>query len=144
MKRIVSMAAIAATAFIFAMCNNNGNIPVESNWEVEHIYVEGSEIAPSADHNATLAFLKDGKIAGDSGCNRFFGNFSEEKNTLKFENVGSTRMMCPDMAFETAFLQTLSNTASYRMGDNGTLTLKDNNGNIIAILKEIAPVALEN
>lgn len=137
------MVAITAAAFMSTMCKSNGNIPVESNWEVEHIYAEGSEIAPPAGHDATLAFLKDGKIAGDTGCNRFFGDFSAEKSTLKFENVGSTRMMCPDMAFETAFLQAISNTAAYNIG-NGSLALKDSNGNIIALLKEIEPVALEN
>ena len=87
------MVAITATAFMFAMCNSNGNIPVESNWEVEYIYSDGAVIAPPAEHEASLAFLKDNKIAGATGCNRFFGDFTAQEGKLKLENVGSTRMM---------------------------------------------------
>ena len=137
------MAAIAATAVIFAMCNNNGNIPVESNWEVEYVVSEGSEIVPPAEHNATMAFLKDSKIAGETGCNRFFGNFTINEENIKFDNMGSTRMMCPEMGFETAYLQAIANTVSYNRS-KGILELKDINGNITVLLKEIEPVAMEN
>ncbi len=137
------MAAIAASAFMFAMCNNNGNIPVESNWEVEYVYSDGAEIAPPAEHEATLAFLKDSRIAGTTGCNRFFGDFTAQEGNLKLENVGSTRMMCPDMAFETAYLGAIANSVAYTVS-NDELALKDNNGNITVLLKKIEPVAMGN
>lgn len=143
MRKFFYLVALLATAFTFSMCNNNCNIPVESNWQVEYICTDGTEIVPPAEHNATLAFLKDSKIAGNTGCNRFFGNFSTEERKLKMENIGSTRMMCPDMNFENAYLQAISNTVSYEI-NNTRLVLKDINGNITAVLNEIEPVTTEN
>ena len=137
------MVAIMSAAFMCSMCSSNGNIPVESNWKVEYVVSDGYEVVPPAEHNATMAFLKDSKIAGETGCNRFFGNFTINGENIKFDNMGSTRMMCPEMGFETAYLQAIANTASYNRC-KGKLELKDINGNITVLLKEIEPVALEN
>lgn len=134
---------MAAAIFIFSMCSNKSGIPIESNWELEYIYTDGKEMTPPAEHNASLAFLKDSKISGETGCNRFFGDFAVNGASLKFENMGSTRMMCPQMEFENAYLQTISNVASYTISKN-QLILKDNAGNIVALLNKIEPVALEN
>lgn len=143
MKKFMYQLAILIAPFAFAMCSENGNIPVESNWELEYIYSNGSEMAPPEEHNATIAFLKDSQMAGDTGCNRFFGNFAATDNTLEFNNVGCTRMMCPQMQFENAFLSTIEKTASYNVSKD-QLVLKDSLGNIIALLKKIEPVAQEN
>ena len=143
MRKILSIVASMATAFVYVMCSNNGNIPIETNWEVEYICSDNKEMAPPADHQATLAFLGDSKISGTTGCNRFFGEFSVKGENLNFDNVGSTRMMCPDMAFETAFIDAVAKTCTFTInGDH--LTLKDNSGNIVALLKKIEPIALEN
>lgn len=143
MRRFVYPLAMAAAIFIFSMCSNKSGIPIESNWELEYIYTDGKEMTPPAEHNASLAFLKDSKISGETGCNRFFGDFAVNGASLKFENMGSTRMMCPQMEFENAYLQTISNVASYTISKN-QLILKDNAGNIVALLNKIEPVALEN
>ena len=52
-------------------------------------------------------------------------------------------MMCPEMAFENAFLNVINETAQYTITDK-SLALKDKDGNIIAILKKIEPTAVEN
>ena len=143
MKKFMYKLAILIAPFAFAMCSENGNIPVESNWELEYIWSNGSEMSPPQEHNATIAFLKDSQMAGDTGCNRFFGNFTATEDKLEFNNIGSTRMMCPQMQFESAFLSTIENTASYNVSKD-QLVLKDSLGNIIALLKKIEPVAQEN
>ena len=143
MRRFVYSFALAAALLVFSMCSNNSNIPVESNWNVEYICSNGTQITPPQEHNATIAFLKDSKIAGETGCNRFFGDYIINGEEIKFENLGSTRMMCPQMQFETAYLQTISEVASYNINNN-QLILKDSAGNIIALLKKIEPAALEN
>lgn len=135
--------AAAVASFSFTMCSSSGNIPVESNWRVESLHSDGNEIAVPADHDATLAFLKDSKIAGDSGCNKFFGDFKADKNSLSFSNMGSTRMMCPEMQFENAYMKGLAEVGSYKIS-GGRLMLLDNSGEIIAVLSQIEPVAMEN
>lgn len=143
MGKFINLMATAAVALMFIMCTGNSEIPVESNWELEYIYTDGNATEPPQDHNASIAFLKDSKIAGETGCNRFFGEYHSKGNSLKFDKVGTTRMMCPQMQFETAWLETISKTNSFEM-DNGQMILKDSTGNIIALLKKIAPQTLEN
>ena len=143
MRQMITLLLIALVSAVFAMCTPKKDIPVESNWAVDKLYVEGNEISVPEGHNPYLAFLKDSKISGETGCNRFFGDFSVKGKELGFTNVGSTRMMCPEMAFENAFMGAISSTAQFTLADN-TLVLKDKDGNIIAILKKIEPVAVEN
>ena len=143
MRRLAVQFVLAAAISVFTMCSNNNGIPVESNWELESIYFNGSTMTPPEDHAPTLAFLKDSKIAGETGCNRFFGDFTLAGENLKFENIGSTRMMCPQMAFENAFIGAINKTAQFTLAGD-TMALKDNDGNIIALLKKIEPTSLEN
>lgn len=136
------MAIIASLMFV--MCCNKGDIPIESNWQVEHIFKNNNEIAIPAEHDVTLAFLKEGKIAGNTGCNRFSGEFEiKDKSGIELSNIGSTRMMCPDIQFEISFIEMLEKASQYSINE-GRLTLKEDSGDIIAILKEIAPTAMEN
>ena len=128
------MLAMAAISFVFTMCSNS-SIPVESHWDVTKLYQNGTPIDIPQEHNPGISFLKEGKIAGETGCNRFFGDFRAEGHSLTFANMGSTRMMCPQMEFENAYLNSLSNVASFTT-DEDTMTLKDKEGNTIAILKK--------
>ena len=133
---------MATVSFVFSMCSGN-NIPVESHWALKNLYSGGMEVGIPEDHTPALLFLKDGKISGETGCNRFFGDFTSDDKALKFTNIGSTRMMCPQMEFENAYLTALDSVVAYLIMDN-TLTLKDHQGNIIAVLERITSGTLEN
>lgn len=53
---------------------------------------------------------------GQAGCNRFRGSFMlPAAGQLQFGPLLSTKMACPDLATETAFLSALRNTRSYRL-----------------------------
>lgn len=143
MKRVFLMVATVAATMLFCMCSGKNDIPIESNWRVEHIFKNSQEVVIPAEHDVTLAFLKDSKIAGETGCNRFFGDFKISENNLELSNIASTRMMCPDIQFENSFLEVIKSAASYNVNED-KLTLKDSSGNIIVILKQIAPTAMEN
>ena len=143
MRKMITLLLIALVSAVFAMCTPKKDIPVESSWAVDKLYVEGQEISVPEGHSPYLAFLKDSKISGETGCNRFFGDYKAKGKNLAFTNVGSTRMMCPQMAFENAFIGAINETAQYNLaGDN--MALKDKDGNIIALLKKIEPTSLEN
>lgn len=94
------------------------------------------EAAIAAEADAfTLEFnTADTMVYGRTNCNRFFGKYEETKHPsserspmattgeLHFGNLGATRMMCPDMQYETAFLQMLGQVNLYAIQD-GELTL---------------------
>jgi putative lipoprotein len=74
------------------------------------------------------------RIAGSTGCNRFFGTYSAgEGSALKLAPAGTTLMACSGEtgAQETAFLDALRATESYRIS-GPTLELLDGGGRVLA------------
>ncbi len=55
----------------------------------------------------------DTMVSGRTNCNRFFGRYVVKDSQLTFENMGMTRMACPDMAYEEAFVQMLNGVDRY-------------------------------
>lgn len=58
---------------------------------------------------------------GRSGCNRYFCNYklSEKSNFIKFSEINSTKMACPEpwMTLELQYLQSLQKVDHYRLGE---------------------------
>ena len=65
------------------------------------------------------------KFRGNGGCNQVNGNYSVEKNTIRFSDLISTKMSCDDIAFENTFLSTLADVDRYEVkGDDLLLKRK--------------------
>lgn len=80
-------------------------------WNITHI-----DNQPASNNaNAHLQFLANNKIAGSSGCNRFFGKYTLTGETLTFEDIGSTRMACSSelMAQEKSLFQVLASVRGF-------------------------------
>ena len=59
--------------------------------------------ADVSSYNLSIAFDDDTKkVSGFSGCNRFFGSYTLNNDVLKFENLGTTKMLCSDEANKIA------------------------------------------
>ncbi len=54
-------------------------------------------------------------FAGNAHCNRYFGTFFSEKNSLRLLNISSTKIACNEKDKEQAYLQKLSSVVSYKM-----------------------------
>lgn len=83
--------------------------------------------APLADSPITLLF-EEGRVAGSSGVNRYFGGYEVEGEKMTIGQVGGTLMAGPEplMQQEAAYLAALQATTSYRVsGDTLTLTTPD-------------------
>jgi heat shock protein HslJ len=58
----------------------------------------------------------ENQVSGFAGCNRFFGNYQVGENgTLTLNAIGSTKMMCRNMATETEFLNTIRMVNQYKI-----------------------------
>jgi heat shock protein HslJ len=80
-----------------------------------------------------LQFDGDGRIGGHAGCNRYFGGYRFDAETLVFGMVGATRMACgePANSIEISYLEALQNTrGAVRAGDR--LALRDAEGETLA------------
>ena len=100
---------------------------------------EGKAVGESFKGNIpTLEFdFEQGLVAGSAGCNRYFGNFALEGNTLKATKLGSTMMACLEENKESEFLQIMSSEEGLQMSLEGNiLTFKSGEKNLLEFSKE--------
>jgi heat shock protein HslJ len=57
----------------------------------------------------------DGSVVGFAGCNRISSTHQSTGSQLHFGDVIATRMACDDMTTETALLEAMNSTASWRI-----------------------------
>ena len=69
--------------------------------------------------------LTDNRVSGSTGCNRMTGGFEARGRMITFGQMATTRMACPNMAFEQDFLTALAGKKlTYTVGE-GHLLLTD-------------------
>jgi heat shock protein HslJ len=81
----------------------------------------------------TLEFdPKTNRISGFAGCNRFFGTYSTNENTISLSELGATRMMCQEEVnkIEQKLFQTLAQINRFELS-NGKLSLKKDEATLI-------------
>lgn len=76
----------------------------------------------SLPEGVTVTLMYDpeqGRVAGRSGCNRYFGPATLREGTVEIGQLASTRRMCPPpvMEVEAAFLKLLQTASRYRIDD---------------------------
>lgn len=67
----------------------------------------GSEWGPEGTSDQFVAFKSGGEVIGHGGCNRFFGTYDQNGDTLTFGPLASTKMACPNLNEEQAFMSAL-------------------------------------
>lgn len=103
------------------------DIPLNGNWTL------------TTNKNVTIDFTTSGKVNGQAPVNRYFGNVTITGTSIKFSEIGSTRMAGPEdqMKAETEFFEKLSNVTGYTLG-SGSLKLLDKDGE--TLLTFVRPV----
>ena len=100
---------------------------IDGTWEANYIMNTPKPFADLyANAKPTVTFNSaTGQVSGMSGCNNFTGKFTLDGNRIKFgDDMALTRKMCPDMAGETTFMETLKKVSSYSVTEQGkTLNL---------------------
>ena len=77
---------------------------------------EWKKAVTAEDDFFTLEFnAADTMVAGRTNCNRFFGKYELKGQKLEFENLGMTRMACPEMQYEDAFVKMLDEVDGYEI-----------------------------
>lgn len=86
--------------------------------------------------------LPEKKVHGNAGCNIINGEISidpDVANSVQFSNIASTRMMCPDIATETAVLVALEETEKAFAKSDDTVTFVNHAGKPVLQLVRIDP-----
>ncbi len=81
------------------------------------------------------------RMYGNSGCNTINGHFSREEGkttSLRFSQIISTMMACPDMETEQDILKALDKVRNFERGENeNTVVLLDRDGVSVLTLVDI-------
>ena len=78
--------------------------------------------ADSTRHPGFTLVAEGHKVQGSAGCNRMMGTYTLDGEKLKFGPLATTRMACPAMETESAFLKALAATTRYEVSGS-SLTL---------------------
>lgn len=134
MKKILFAAAAALVAL--TACNGaRKTVALEgTQWKLEQMEgIPAEAITREADFFTLTFNAADTMVNGRTNCNRFFGRYALNGNELEFDNMGMTRMACPEMEYENAFVEMLNGVDGYAI-EGETLTLLGN-GKALATFK---------
>lgn len=80
--------------------------------------------------------INNNRFSGFSGCNRMTGSIFYEKDVLRFTQVASTRMACPNMEKESEFLKALQRSTKHKV-ENNRLYLSNGSKENLLVFKKI-------
>lgn len=127
MKKTTILMMIVSTLTLFSCMDKGNKAALTANeWQLKEM-TTGKESVTLSQRVPTLILTDTNTLYGFSGCNRFFGKYSVEGNTIKLEPGGSTMMACPDMPFESQYMKALSEMTTYSV-ENKELKLTDKEG----------------
>lgn len=130
--------AAAALLVMMAACGSAGQDKTleGTTWKLSRMEpIPAAAIDKEADF-FTLEFnAADTMVAGRTNCNRFFGKYELKGRELEFKNLGMTRMACPDMQYEDAFVKMLDEVDRFEI-KGSEMTLFDDH-KALAVFKAV-------
>ncbi len=93
----------------------------EWSW-VKTVYADGTTVAPKVAKKFALTLKKDSTFSASTDCNGVGGEYTANKNSIKFERMMSTLMFC-EGSQEQEFSRMLADTKGYTFTSKGELVL---------------------
>jgi heat shock protein HslJ len=146
MVRTALSAIMGLTLLVAAFPAHSGGVELSADAgaqrlagsEWQPVELGGQPVPPQPEApEQFIRFEGDGKVAGNAGCNRFFGSYGTAGDALQLGAMGATRMACPDpvMMWEDRFLKSLQAATRYRR-EGTELTLMNADGGAVARLRQ--------
>lgn len=107
-------------------------------WRVTSI--AGEAVNPSINIQVVLD-AEEGRIHGSAGCNTLNGKLVstlERKDGIEFRDLRTTRMTCPDIATEQAFLVALEEIVSVSQNGKDKINLNNDQGQAIVTMERVS------
>jgi heat shock protein HslJ len=125
MKRSVSAAAIILLFLIScksAKLTDPDTSVLDKYWKLLEIKTNPVQNAAKEPHLVLRS--AENRVAGNGGCNSFFGTYQLEKgNQIRFSQIGATKMACENMLEESAYFQVFRTSRSYKKTGNELLLI---------------------
>lgn len=126
MKRMI--AAFALLGAMTACCGSQQcALPLEgTTWKLSSMEsIPADAIQAEADAFTLLFNAADTLVTGRTNCNSFFGKYELKEGKLEFGNLGMTRMACPEMEYEDAFVKMLDEVDGYEISGSSLKLLDE-------------------
>ncbi len=110
---------------------------LEGAWKVTAI--NGDKLPESVDIKIVVD-LQTNTVHGDAGCNVLNGTVEVDmsvENGIGFTNLRTTRMTCPNIAYETSFILALENVRT-ATGNASSAQLRDSQGKVIVSMTPLS------
>ncbi len=135
MKRIY-LAAVAVLSLLFISCGTTKSASSTTSVDLSGTAWRLEQAVDVEDKQSfTLSFGEDGRLSGRGSCNLISSQYSlDGSGGLEIGEMGTTRMICPDMQGEAAYFEALKSAKSYSVVD-GKLLLYDDSGKRVAIFE---------
>ena len=124
---------------------NEGHEPVMDLMHQNFQFLNGTwavkEISGEAVNNPRMKLVIDveeGKLHGNTGCNVINGSLEinmESANSISFQGIAKTLMMCPDENYETMFLVALEEAMKAKPLKGGKVELLDSQDKPVLVLE---------
>jgi heat shock protein HslJ len=104
------------------------------------IQLKGKRVDVSKSNNPAYLYFNPAtsKFEGSGSCNKIFGSYDlPAGDQVRFKDMGSTKMACPDMSTEDAFLEILKKAAKFKVGDIEMSLFTANDKNPLAIFTQM-------
>lgn len=82
--------------------------------------------------------VDEGKLHGNTGCNIINGTLEtdmEAANSISFQSIGMTRMMCPDAEYETRLVVAIEEASRAKPLKEGRVALLNTQGETVLLLE---------
>lgn len=124
MKNYLFVCLVLLSAGLFISCKSQKAAvatfsDLDGEWKV--IELNGKMLTPSGTHPFIVLDMQRQTLSGNAGCNRMMGKVEysdNQKNIIKFPQVATTRMACPDMKGEQELLQVLDKIVRFAAEGN--------------------------
>lgn len=147
MKKYLFLCLAVVGIAVFASCKSQKAVvtsfsDLDGEWSV--VELNGKKLDPADSKQLIVIDVARKHLSGNAGCNRMNGNIEytdAQKNIIKFPQVATTRMACPNMQAEQEFLEALNKVVRFQAEGNvkpvNTIALYGtDNGKLMVIQKK--------
>jgi heat shock protein HslJ len=85
--------------------------------------------------NITITFPEEGQIAGQATCNRYFGKQTVPMPWFEIKELGSTKMVCPELNLEAQYFRLLQEMTTAEIAQNMLILRADAGNSMIFVNK---------
>lgn len=129
--------------FVLASFNCSPKLSPDAGWGYQQWVVVEMKKVPvqqsGGRRDAHISFdVNSKRFSGNGGCNQINGNYTVDKNEIRFTDVISTKMSCNDIEFENTFLSVLGGVDRYE-ANGSDLLLKKKKETVLVLRPKQAP-----